>query len=107
VIDEIRRLPPASQAAALATLVLVLSACGSSDSGSGSAASTTTSEQTTEVDQTPTKEKPEPSGIEIVGTCADLTGQDPFGKPPAKPSFIACLKRLDVPQDVLDAWTGG
>ena len=89
--------------ATLATLTLALSACGSEDEGTDPTGTKSTTERTT------SEEKSEPEKVkssEIVATCADLTGQDPFatGKPVA--GFVACLKRMNAPPDVIEAWGG-
>lgn len=45
----------------------------------------------------------EPSGSDIVATCAGETGQS-LTAANAKPSFLACLKRLDAPASVISSW---
>ncbi len=46
-------------------------------------------------------------GAVAVKLCADATGQDPLAQGEPVPGFVACLKRVGAPQDVIDSWTGG
>lgn len=58
----------------------------------------------------PTQAKPDqeandkPSGVDVVATCADATGQDLTASGEPVPGFVACLERLDAPQSVINAW---
>ena len=104
-------------AAALAAIVLTLGACGDGETDTppdGPEPTTSTESSTesttstkTESAETTTKEEHEVSGVDIVATCTDLFDQDVTSTGPPVAGFVACLKRMDAPQDVIDSWTGG
>lgn len=71
--------------------------------GAGSSDDPTT-EHTIEVK--PESAKPKVSSVDILATCAQLFGQDVTSTGPPVAGFVPCLKRLDAPKDVIEAWGG-
>lgn len=54
----------------------------------------------------PAKQEPLKSS-EIFRLRADLTGQVIFAEGPPVAGFVGCLRRLDAPASVIDAWQPG
>lgn len=45
-----------------------------------------------------------PSAAELARTCSDETGQNLLSEGAPIPGFVACLKQLDAPRWLVDAW---
>ena len=78
------------------SVLLFFAGCGDDGGGGGEpGARSPASGETTSSGQ--------PSGSDVVATCAGETGQS-LTAANAKPSFLACLKRLDAPASVISSW---